>query len=84
MALPSLHANAADCAHELINGESGIKGRLAKLSKINERGVLNKVGEGAKNGIINKPGVPSIRNSRVLVYLKVRFFCGVKISHIRG
>ena len=26
---------------------------------------MNKVGEGGKNGIINKRGIPSIRNSRV-------------------
>ena len=38
VALPRLHATAVDCAHELINRESGI---------------------------INKRGVPSIRNSRV-------------------
>ena len=48
MALPRLHATAVDCAHELIKRESGIKGRLAKFSKINKRGVLNKVGEGGK------------------------------------
>ena len=49
VALPRLHATAVDCAHELVNGESGIKGRgLAKSSKINKRGVLNKVGEGGK------------------------------------
>ena len=48
MALPRLHATAVDCAHELINGESGIKGMLAKFSKISKRGVLNKVGEGGK------------------------------------
>ena len=28
---------------------------------------MNKVGEGGKNGIINKQGVPSIWNSRVRV-----------------
>ena len=38
--LPRLHATAVDCAHELINGESGIK--------VNVRGVLNKFGEGGK------------------------------------
>ena len=49
MALPRLHATAVACAHELINGESGIKGRgLAKSFKINKWGVLNKVGEGGK------------------------------------
>ena len=54
MALPRLHATAVG------------KGRLAKFSKINKRGVLNKVGEvGKKNGIINERGVSSIRNSRV-------------------
>ena len=63
MALPRLHATAVDCAHELINGESGIKG---EADKINKRGVLNKVGEGGKNGIINKRVVPSIRNLRVV------------------
>ena len=26
VALPRLHTTAVDCAHELINGESGIKG----------------------------------------------------------
>ena len=63
VALPRLHATAVDCAHELINGESGIKG---EADKINKRGVLNKVGEGGKNGIINKRVVPSIRNLRVV------------------
>ena len=48
VALPRLHATAVDCAHDLVNGESGIKGRLVKFSKINKRGVLNKVGEGGK------------------------------------
>ena len=49
MALPRLHTTAVDCAHELINGESGEKkGRLTKFSKINKRGVLNKFGEGGK------------------------------------
>ena len=37
---------------------------MAKFSKINKRGVLNKVGEGGKNGIIIRRGVSSIRNSR--------------------
>ena len=31
VALPSLHVNAADRAHELINGESGIKGETGKI-----------------------------------------------------
>ena len=31
MALPRLHATAVDCAHELINGESGIKGEAGKI-----------------------------------------------------
>ena len=30
-ALPRLHATAVDCAHELINGESGIKGEADKI-----------------------------------------------------
>ena len=29
--LPRLHATAVDCAHELINGESGIKGETTKI-----------------------------------------------------
>ena len=48
VALPRLHATAVDCAHQLINGESGIKGEAGKVNKINKRGVLNKVGEGGK------------------------------------
>ena len=40
MALPRLHATAADCAHELINGETG------KILQNNKRGVL-------KNGMIS-------------------------------
>ena len=40
--------STVDHTHELINGESGIKGRPAKFSKINKREVLNKVGEGGK------------------------------------
>ena len=31
VALPRLHTTAADCAHELINGGSGIKGETAKI-----------------------------------------------------
>ena len=31
VALPRLHATAVDCAHELINGESGIKGEAGKI-----------------------------------------------------
>ena len=31
VALPRLHATAVDCAHELINGESGIKGETGKI-----------------------------------------------------
>ena len=31
VALPRLHAVAVDCAHELINGDSGIKGETAKI-----------------------------------------------------
>ena len=41
VALPRFHATAVDCAHELT-------GRLAKFSKINKRGVLDKVREGGK------------------------------------
>ena len=65
MALPRLHATAVDCAHDLINGEFGTKGEAAKILQIAKRGVLNKVGKGGKNGIINRRGVPPIRNSRV-------------------
>ena len=31
VALPRLHATAVDCAHELINGESGINGEAGKI-----------------------------------------------------
>ena len=31
VALPRLHATAVDCAHELINGESGIKREAGKI-----------------------------------------------------
>ena len=31
VALPGLHAIAVDCAHELINGESRIKGEAGKI-----------------------------------------------------
>ena len=31
VALPRLHATAADCAYELINGKSGIKGEAGKI-----------------------------------------------------
>ena len=31
VALPRLHATAVDCAHELINGESGVKGEASKI-----------------------------------------------------
>ena len=31
VALPRLHATAVDCAHELINGNSGIKEETAKI-----------------------------------------------------
>ena len=31
VALPRLHATAVDWAHELINGESGIKGEAGKI-----------------------------------------------------
>ena len=31
VALPRLHATHDDCAHELINGESGIKGNTGKI-----------------------------------------------------
>ena len=30
VALPRLHATVIDCAYELINGESGIKGKASK------------------------------------------------------
>ena len=29
--LPRLHATAVDCAHELVNGESGIKGEAGNI-----------------------------------------------------
>ena len=48
VALPRLHATAVDCAHERITGSLEQKERLAKFSKINKQGVLNKVGEGDK------------------------------------
>ena len=47
VALPRLYATAVDCAHELINVESGIEDEV-KFSKIDKWGVLNKVGEGDK------------------------------------
>ena len=47
VALPRLYATAVDCAHELINAESGIEDE-AKLSKIDKWGVPNRVGEGGK------------------------------------
>ena len=31
MTLPRLHATNVDCAHELINGESGTKGEAGKI-----------------------------------------------------
>ena len=31
VALPRLHATAVDCAHELINGESGVNGEAGKI-----------------------------------------------------
>ena len=31
VALPRLHATAVDCAHELINRKSGIKGEASKI-----------------------------------------------------
>ena len=46
--LTKLHATAVDCAHELINGESGIKGENGKIPKINKWRVLDKVAEGGK------------------------------------
>ena len=39
--LPRFHATIVDCAHELINRESGIKGKAGKI-------VQNKVGEGGE------------------------------------
>ena len=33
VALPRLHAATVDCAHGLINGESGIKGEAGKFLK---------------------------------------------------
>ena len=34
VALLRLHGTAFDCAHELINGESGIKGETGKILQI--------------------------------------------------
>ena len=48
VALPRLHATAVDCADRLISEASEIRGRLAKFTKINRRGVLNKDGKGRK------------------------------------
>ena len=31
VALPRLHATAVDCAHELVDGESRIKGEAGKI-----------------------------------------------------
>ena len=31
VALPRLHTTTVDCAHELINGESGIKGETVAI-----------------------------------------------------
>ena len=31
VALPRLYTTAVDCAHELINGESGVKGETGKI-----------------------------------------------------
>ena len=31
VALPRLHATIVDCAHELVDGESGIKGEAATI-----------------------------------------------------
>ena len=60
-ALPRLQSTAVDCTHEVINGESGIKGEAGKiLHKINKRGVVNKAGRLAKNGIVNKRGITCI------------------------
>ena len=60
LALLRLHATTVDCAHELINGNPGLKEETAKVLQNNIQGVLNKVGEGGKNGMINKRGVPYI------------------------
>ena len=48
VALPRLHVTAVDSAHELINGEPGIKGEAGRFPKINKWRVLDKVGEGGK------------------------------------
>ena len=45
MALSGLDATAVDCAPELTNGESGIKGEAGKII---QQGVLNKIREGGK------------------------------------
>ena len=66
MALPRLHATAVDCAHELINRESGIKGETGKfLRKLINGECGIRLGRVAKNRITNKRRVPSITNSRV-------------------
>ena len=44
VALPRRHATTVNCAQELINGESEVKGEAG----INKRGLLNKVGKGGK------------------------------------
>ena len=31
VAFPRLHASSADCAHELTNGESGLKGEAGNI-----------------------------------------------------
>ena len=37
VALPRFHATTVDCAHELINGQSGIKGEAGKSPKLINR-----------------------------------------------
>ena len=71
VALPRLHATAVDCAHQLINGEYGIKGETGKNSpKLMNGECWIRLGRVAKNGMINKRGARSIRNSRAVFFCK--------------
>ena len=58
MTLPKLHATAVDCAYELINRESGVKGKTGKIPKINNGECWIMLRRVAKNGLINKLEVP--------------------------
>ena len=63
--LPRFQTTAVDCAHELINGWNKRVGWQNSPKSINGECWI-RLGRVAKNGMINKRGVPSIRNSRVL------------------